>query len=103
LEGGRVEEDTDSEEMFSWTKLETILEEDEDEAMSEVSFDMGFLDRLADAVLAETSRLKEIAAEMERKGPEEKGGEKELPRWMQDPTYVSGMSWSDMMDEDEED
>jgi hypothetical protein len=114
LEVGQEEEDTDGEgkEMFPWTKLETIVEEDEDEDavdksedddMSEVEFDMGFLDRLSDAVLVESSRLKENAMEAGRKGPEEKGEEKkELPLWMRDPTYVSGMRWSDMDDEDED-
>jgi hypothetical protein len=110
--GEGEEEDTDGEEgnRFPWTRLETIVEGDEDavdggedEDMSEVEFDMGFLDRLSDAVLVESSRLKENAVEAGRKGLEEKGGEKkELPLWMRDPTYVSGMRWSDMDDEDED-
>lgn len=119
-EGDELEDDGEG--VYQWTMLETIVEEDEDEVdeddevMSEVDLDMGFLDRLADVVLAAPSRVaenvvgagsaQEKESGEEKKGREEKAGEnggvKELPRWMRDPSYVSGMSWADMMDEEDE-
>ena len=84
-------------------RLETIAEVDEQDEDSDVEpVDHELLDRLATAVLEECD-LRKVNAVLEAREGQKKGADKEeLPMWMRDATYVSGMSWSDMMDEDEE-
>lgn len=97
--------------LFSRRLLETVPEEDED-AVSEISelqeVDHDMLDRFADVVFGECELRKAKAAVANEEVREEaqpaktNGGVKELPRWMQDHTYVSNERWADMVEEDEE-
>ncbi len=114
-----LDEDEVEDPRFPKRFLDTIPEEDEDEgsctipeeATAEVDeeedsdfepVDHEMLNRLATAVLEECD-LRKVNAVLEAKEGQAKAAEKkELPMWMRDATYVSGMSWSDMMDEDEE-
>ncbi|KAK4152703.1 hypothetical protein C8A00DRAFT_34619 [Chaetomidium leptoderma] len=114
-EGGKELEQDEQVEKYWWIRLETILEEDEDE-VSEVGdvdevVDESLLDRLADAVLEEAEMTgaftvvmgqNRMALERTYVDERKEAAEKELPMWMKDPTYVSNMSWADMVDEDEE-
>jgi hypothetical protein len=88
--------------------LETIAEEDEDEDEGDESViglvSMGMLDRIAAAVHEGGAVLREIAAEMDRNRAQSETvvQPREEPLWMRDPTYVSGMRWSDMIDEEDD-
>ena len=95
--------EVDEEEEDCPPRLESIAEvaeEDEDSDIEPVDHEL--LDRLATAVLQECDLRKVNAVLEARQGREKAAEKKELPMWMRDATYVSGMSWSDMMDEDEE-